>query len=331
MVLRQKGAIMIIKNKEMPTSLKKLQALYKRTPFTHHKYKLIKENLAKQSAGYKGELSLAYPLSLLSDKKYYIFHDIRLLAGIHNFQVDALLLSRKFIVILEVKNITGTLYFDQYFHQLIRTQEDKEEAFPDPLTQINRHTFLMKKWLKAQGFPDIPIESFVVISSPYTLIKTSPENQLISRKILRSDYIPSKFIQLDLHYKTDALSQKELEKLSGILLKNDNPGTIDILKQYGVARGELIKGVECPLCKRMPMDRTHGNWQCPACGLKKPDLHLSALKDYSLLISSSITSREAREFLLIDSKPLATRLLRHFSSSGSNKGKIYHLHDMKTH
>jgi hypothetical protein len=322
---------MIIKKKEMPLSLEKLQALYRRTPVTHHKYKLIKENLAKQSAGYKGELSLVYPLSFLPDKDYYIYHDIRLKAGIHSFQLDALLLSRKCLVLLEVKNITGILYFDQYFHQLIRTQEDKEEAFPDPLIQISRHTFLMKEWLKNQGFQDIPIESFVVISSPYTLIKTSPKNQLISRKILRSDIIPSKMHQLDLNYKTDALSQKELKKLSRILLKNDNPGTIDILKQYGVTKGELIKGVECPFCKRMPMNRTHGHWQCPVCGIKNPDLHLSALKDYSLLISPSITSREAREFLLISSKPLATRLLRHFSSSGSNKGKIYHLHDIETH
>ncbi|WP_197205174.1 nuclease-related domain-containing protein [Cytobacillus firmus] len=53
-----------------------------------------------------------------------------------NFQIDIIILTPYFISILEVKNISGSLYFNSIFTQMVRTIEDKEEGFPDPVKQV---------------------------------------------------------------------------------------------------------------------------------------------------------------------------------------------------
>lgn len=88
---------MIIKKREIPLQILKLLALLQRIPSHHQKFPLIQEDLAKYSAGFKGELSIDYPLSFLSEEKYFIFHVLRLKDNQnHHFQIDSLLLSKNF-------------------------------------------------------------------------------------------------------------------------------------------------------------------------------------------------------------------------------------------
>lgn len=90
--------------------------------------------------------------------------------------MDSLLLSQNYILILEVKNISGTLLFDHNFQQLIRTLDGTEEAYPYPLTQIQQHEDHLKSWLAKNGFIVIPVHSLVVISNP------SDHNKIKSRE-----------------------------------------------------------------------------------------------------------------------------------------------------
>ncbi|MGM0874073.1 MAG: hypothetical protein ACQEWV_04595 [Bacillota bacterium] len=67
---------MIIKEKELPIKIKKLEALLRRLPKGHSKCSYVEEEFAKRMAGYKGEKSLEYYLSFL-DEDFHIFHDLR--------------------------------------------------------------------------------------------------------------------------------------------------------------------------------------------------------------------------------------------------------------
>ncbi|MDA6162049.1 nuclease-related domain-containing protein, partial [Escherichia coli] len=73
-------------------------------------------------------------LSHLPDKEFTILHDLRLFNG----STYSLILSPYFALIIEVKNILGTLLFDETFNQFIRTRNEKEEGFPNPLIQAKR-------------------------------------------------------------------------------------------------------------------------------------------------------------------------------------------------
>jgi Nuclease-related domain len=89
---------MIVKAKQFPLFLLKLQALSPRVRPHHIKQTFIKEDLARYLAGYKGEKAIEYYLSFLTDDEYYILHDLRLFDGEHYFQMDALILRRGYYV-----------------------------------------------------------------------------------------------------------------------------------------------------------------------------------------------------------------------------------------
>ncbi|MGG3641280.1 nuclease-related domain-containing protein [Bacillus gobiensis] len=188
---------MIIKERKYPISLQKLEAILKRLPKKASfsaKRALIEEEFLKQKAGYNGEQSIDYHLRLLPDKKYFILQDLRLANKYGYFQIDTLILSQHFLVILEIKNIRGTIYFDDDFNQLIRSVDGKEEGFLDPMLQISRQQSELMHWLSNENniFTNVPIETFVVISNPSTIIKSSSSNVFIKETVMHGSFLPQR-------------------------------------------------------------------------------------------------------------------------------------------
>ena len=257
---------MIKKPRKVPKQIEQLETILKRLVPDHLKVAELSVNLSKRLAGYKGEKGVDYPLSFLSDEQYHIFHDLRLFDGTHYFQIDTLILSQRLIILLEVKNIMGILYFDSNFNQLIRIIDEKKEPFPDPITQSDRHCDQLRKWLLLYNFINIPIESLVVISSSRTILDTSPNNEQIYNKVIHSAKLPFKIKSLNDLYHKEKLNRGSLLDLSNELLNGHRELEVNILKQYKIDKSELIKGVQCPGCSKFPMKRVHSKWLCLLCG-----------------------------------------------------------------
>ena len=287
---------MIIKKRKIPRSIEQLQALTQRIPPYHPKIPLITEDLKKKTAGYKGERSLDFPLGFLEHRNFNIFHDLRLEDESRFFQIDSLLTTRKMNLILEVKNIAGTIYFDPIFKQLIRTKDGEETAFPYPLTQLERQESQLRDWLRKNRLPAMPIFSLVVISNPQTIIRTSPEHFNLSHKVIHRDHLPTKINQIESSLKGPTITEKELKKVSRLLLKNHIEADFSILERFQISSDDILKGVICPKCNHLPLARVHGNWYCPQCNSKSKDAHIQALKDYQLLFGSYITNSKLRGF-----------------------------------
>jgi hypothetical protein len=75
------------------------------------------------------------------------------------------------------------------------------------------------------------------------------------------------------------------------------------------------------------MKRIHGKWLCEKCDKSSLDAHLTALKDYFLLIKSTISNREARDYLHVSSQDTMKRLFHsiEIETVGINKGRKYKL------
>jgi hypothetical protein len=319
---------MIKKAREVPLIILKLQALLRRVPPTHPKRASIQEDLAKYLAGFKGEQALDYYLSFLAQDTYQIFHGLRLQQGAHFFQIDVLILSPQFILILEVKNIAGTILFDTQFNQLIRSINGIEEGFQDPLLQVKRQQLQLKDWLITNHFPMIPIETLVVFSNPQTIIKTVNTNSSqVPKKVIHSTFLPFKFEEFEKVHKTSHVTSRELKKLSSLLLKKHTPHSPNLLSQYDIKVTEILTGVECPNCFSIPMKRKYGIWHCLNCHLTSKTAHRSALIDYSLLISPFITNKKCREFINLSSRNSTFLLLQsmNLTHDGTTKGRKYFL------
>jgi hypothetical protein len=317
---------LIAKTRTVPLRIQIDEALLRRLPKNHPKRPVVKEDLWKRSAGYSGEENLDYHLKFLnSSTTYTVFHDIRLRNGQNYFQIDTLLLSSTFILIIEVKNLYGTLFFDKNFNQLIRTLNNKEEGFPNPISQVSRQQIQLENWVANHQFPKVPIDYLIAINDSRTIIKTDMENSWILEKVCHTEHIINKIAQVEKLYLEEKFTPKDSQKMSSLLIKKHTNKHEDISQLYGINKEQLITGVQCQACNSIPMERQYGTWYCQACNSHSKDAHIQTMQDYFLLFNSTITNPQLRQFLHIPSKYTASRILASLNllSSGKGKGRVY--------
>ncbi|WP_353957948.1 nuclease-related domain-containing protein [Peribacillus sp. ACCC06369] len=75
----------------------------RRLPPGHAKQPAIIADIKKIKAGYNGEYRVFQSLIALPEKEYLLFHDLRLIGSPFPFQIDILILTSSFLLILEVK------------------------------------------------------------------------------------------------------------------------------------------------------------------------------------------------------------------------------------
>ncbi|QED49512.1 nuclease-related domain-containing protein [Cytobacillus dafuensis] len=317
---------MIAKERSIPLRILATESSLRRLPQNFDTRPLIEKDLSKRRKGYLGEVATDYYVNKLPNKEYTIFRNLRLQNGQEYFQLDTLMISSSFALILESKNIGGTLYFDSKFKQLIRFINDNEEGFLDPITQAERQKRELRKWLLDKNI-SIPIEYLIVISNPSTVIKTDSQNYQAFKTVLHAHELIDRIGKIKKSFTEEILTQKEIAKLAKTLVKNHTPEQTNVLNLFKIPRAYLMTGVQCPKCNASPMKRIYGTWFCSSCKEKDKTAHHQALLDYSLLIDSSITNQQFREFLCLSSADIAKKLLfsMNLPHSGSNKGRIYHL------
>src|SRR5690606_28064348 len=103
--------LLFIKKLKKQIALRQTEALLTRLSPNHEKYADIDETRRLLLAGYNGERAITYYLEHLPDKEFFIFHNLRLPSGKYHFQLDYLILTTRFALILECKNYFGTLLF----------------------------------------------------------------------------------------------------------------------------------------------------------------------------------------------------------------------------
>lgn len=301
--------------------LQKVEVILRRLRKSHASFPMIEQDHAKMLAGYKGERSIDYFLSYI-DEDYYIFNNIRLADRNYSFQIDTLIISPFFICILEVKNIAGTLFFDDVFDQMIRTIDGKDEGFSSPVIQVRRQREHLQNWLIEQKLQPIPIEGLIVISNPSTIIKSSKSDY---PQVIHSANIPLKIKGLQAKYNKKIFPKQSLKKLAGLIVDLNTEDDTDVLSLYKIERKEIVTGVQCQNCGQFNSVRIQGLWRCSNCTHKSKDAHIQSLEDYKLIFGEKITNQKLRSFLHMSSRTSATKLLRSlkYRQQGKTKDRFY--------
>lgn len=318
---------MIFKHRNIPLKILTLEALLRRSLPSDPKRNMLEEELSRSRAGLYGEKSLDYNLSYLSENEYLILQDIRLSNPPYFFQIDFLIVNLHYLLILESKNYSGQIYFDDDFNQIIQTKNGEEKALPDPIPQVKLQKSHLHTWLDKHNIRDIPIELFVVITNPYTIIRASPSYKEVFEKVIHKELLIQKINQLNESYSLERFQQKEMKKIAKLLSKHHKPHIPNLMEQFKINVKDIITGTNCPNCFSIPMTYQKGKWYCNKCGCISKNAHISSLKDYSLLIKPSITNKELRNFLHLPSYASSIYLLSklNLSYSGHTKGRKYEL------
>lgn len=313
----------IIKPRDIPREMLQTNCLSRRLVPHHIKKKDVDRNARNLRAGFNGEEALDFTLSFLQDESYHVLHNIRIRDTNAFFQMDTLMPSPKFILINEVKNIAGTVTYDEFGQAIQLNKIGEEKNLGNHIEQVNLQHLRLQRFIREHNFPAIPIEKLIVYSSPNTIIKNITNNKAISDTVIHKEQLLSNLHEFAAIHKTRSVTMEQLERLSAALIKAHTPKEIDIMKKYGVATDDLLLGVFCPECGALPMERVTAKWLCHQCGTTSKDAHIPALKDYSLLFGSMINNRQAREFLKLTDIHTAKRLLIQFEQAGNTSARNY--------
>jgi hypothetical protein len=321
---------LIMKKLTPPQRLFLTQILKIRLILGHSKYQEIEKDLAKRWAGYWGEIALANYVKELPHDKYLIFHDLQLkYNGIH-FQIDTLLLSQNYILIIEAKNIAGTLTFDNVFKQLIRTHDDgTEESFEDPRVQCQRLQSLLRNWLVKNGCNLLPVDTLVFFKSTSTILKTNSGDKTDFSKVCKGRDLFNKIESMEQRNHQERVDTDTLTKIGKLLLSQHSPKPIDILKEYNLTEKDIRSGVCCPddKCNYIPMNFKRGKWICPACQTSSKDAILKSLSHYFYLYKPTMTNLELRNYLHLPSPDTTQKVVHklNLQTTGKTKDRLYYL------
>lgn len=315
---------MIAKRRTFPLRILIDEALLRRLPQNHPKRQEILRDLLIRRAGLRGEKEIDYYLSLLNENDFYILQDLRLPLGANHFQMDFLLLSPQFALIIENKHMPGIIEFDSDFSQVLRRHNDKTEVYDDPIVQVNRQLNQLQTWLKLHRIPLLPFEFLVTYSHPGSILQNPSKNPEIYNRICRSTKLVMKINEYQTRHQKEFLTAKDLKKMIKLLIKSHEPEGSHLHK-FNLSPSDILPGILCPSCQKYHMERISKVWHCHYCGAISTDAHEQAIQDYFLLISQTITNKQLRQFLLLPSQKIASNLLvsSGLEYAGCTKNRVY--------
>ena len=258
--------------------------------------------------------------------KFRILNGLRLEIDGEAFQIDTLILTLGYAIIVEIKNLAHKIIYDTTHDQLLQEMPSGlQKRYENPINQAERQRLCLNKWLHHHGFPPIPIETIIVNSHPRAILKTLSEKTNTKINIFNVENLPKQIQNIDVLYLKEVLSQDVLNALVKTLKKAHRPPTYDLLKEYNIKYDELIKGVPCPTCGYCPMERIYGGWYCSKCQCRSKTAHETAINVFLLLVKPTITNSECRDWLRLGSDDLARRFLINMGlkSNGKTKSRIY--------
>ena len=314
---------MILKERNKPPDIFQLQSLLDRTSPVHPQFSYWTEKLRRITAGYHGELrvdSLWHEIDF--PFPHYFIHDLFIQKEMSSHQIDSVLITSRFVLVLEIKSISGLLNFDPQLRQFSRTNKDGSiDGMNNPDDQLRRHEKWLERFLFQQRIK-LPVIGAIVFTYPSSIVQSRAGNRIM---IQASGLSYLMDLLLEKHPR-EILSKKKAESLAHKLLELHS---IKPLSPLGLSNS-LMKGVFCPGCSGRLLIYRRARWRCDACAHCDAMAHLEALLQYRTLVKPTISNREFREFTGIHSITTASKLLKSANMPfvGSYKDRIYSIPEL---
>jgi hypothetical protein len=315
---------LFVKNLTKPIPLLQAEALERRLRKDHEKLPEIKNNIKILKSGYNGEKEISYQLGQIPQHKYHILHDLRLPIGEAIFQIDVILLSPTILINLDGKNHSGKITIEK--NQMIQEAFNTREIYENPISQTNRHKILLKNWIEDNQLPPIFMDNLVCFSRSSSEIIIAPGYKEAENKICKSHDLIKKIEELEMYNKKICVTEKDILKLTSLLLRKHSPKREEILKLFKIPESDIINGVQCPECLFAPMIYNRHKWICNTCKFTSKDAHIRAIYDYFLIFKPSFSNSEIRNFLKISSPRVVAYLLSFLNLPriGHTSDSVYH-------
>lgn len=287
--------------REKPALIDALPRLIARLPDNYpRKEELgLAQQLYNIEAGFSGETKVDRFLELIELPESSItLTNVQLsLAPGHSFQVDTLILAKQFILLLEIKNITGELYFESDPHQLRQIKVTGEEAIMEcPITQLEVAIDKLRTWLSKQGFKN-EITGQIILVNRNATVKVAPRNAPLLYLKRLSIYLREQAA------KSPIFTTAELVKMKELIERQQVSYHPYPLCDYFKIDPKLLKtGQLCSHCNNSMIYHSHKQRYCHHCKTAEPNNYRQSIQDWFMLVSPSISNRQCKYFLKLKNK-----------------------------
>lgn len=313
---------MIVLEREKSNKLQVLEALMRRLSVEDYEYPKFQKMFFQSRKGYIGEIrsDREWTEIRMPNEHYLLFNYETVNEKGNNNQMDTIVLSRHFVFVIEVKNITGKIDFDDEKRQFTNLKADNNiEVYNNPEDQVERHIRMLDKIMKILNI-HLPILGAIVFSKTTTIIGKPPKRIPAFHLSGLNAHVNSLFY----NYPKQVITSNELNLLKDYLL--------EILERdkwkHNIDNKKLIKGAVCANCiDRLSMKYYYGRFICEKCNTMSKNVLLESLHDYRLLFSPWISNNDFKQFFSISSAKTSYKLLKslNLDFNGNNRSRIYYI------
>ncbi|WP_369333186.1 nuclease-related domain-containing protein [Tetzosporium hominis] len=302
------------------TYFQDLEIFYARIPSAHPQKSYVESQLTHVKIGGRGESKIFRALEEVAFEEPALIirnfvtqvHEKRII------QIDYLVVTRKYLLLIEVKNIAGHVKFTLTPPQIIRTLPNKiPQAFDCPFTQLDRNVDGFQKLFKKL---QIPVYSCVVWANPTTTFELSfqPSHPFLTRKKLPL------FIQ-QLEKLPVSLPEENYSKLKCEILTSTKAfKEKSYCSRYQVDEKDLLPGLYCPECHTV-LKKSVRTWICPTCKIQANHLVATNIFSQFTIRKSHLSVAEIKKHLPdLEGRIIRSLLLESgFKVSGYTKSQRY--------
>ncbi|GEL78558.1 nuclease-related domain-containing protein [Tenuibacillus multivorans] len=313
---------MEVKGHEIPINLLSLIAIYFRLPNNHEKSATINNEITNYYSGYKGELANDYFIQFIDRDDMLILHDLRLPFMKSFYQIDTLILTSYFFLIIEIKNLSNFIRFNHEKGDMYQQTDLEKRTFQDPILQADAQVHQFKSFLYQLGLTNVHVETLVSFVNQNATLAEERDPRIIYGYQLKQ-----KFDELLNKYPGIKVNQQKLEFLSNTLIKKNRPLHSDMMKKQGIKAHDLTYGILCPTCLKLSSKRQQSKWICSFCRESVRSYFMRTFIEYALIFDNTITNKKARKMLGINSSDAMQKIFQRsrFDYFGEKGNRVYQL------
>lgn len=215
------------------------------------KKEYIERDIAFLKSGIQGEKNVYFEL-----KNSFIpmicLHDIRIQDGDYVAQLDFIVITAQFIMILETKKLNGDIYINESgdFIRYIKNKNGrviKKEGIYSPIAQNDRHVRIVKNMLIKNGIiKSLPVISGVVIANPKSIVNKTKAPGKIKHEIFRYDQLTEIIKNKISYYKKDHnIFEDRMKNIGEFFMINNKSIRFDYNKKYSLTEEDFMEqGIE---------------------------------------------------------------------------------------
>ncbi|OOM14532.1 HRDC domain-containing protein [Clostridium saccharobutylicum] len=203
----------------------------------------VSKEIKAMKRGLQGEKTVDFELKNCISPFIYL-HDIRIEYDGLTAQIDYLVITKKYICVIEAKQLLGDVNInsDGEFIRVYKNRNgyENKEGMPSPIEQNKKHINLVKRIInEIFGCNSIPVKSLVIMANPKAIIRKKYASQEIQDQIIRSEKLGNYIENLDKELKKAVFKEETAFKIANYLKEKHIPIKIDYEAKFGISEQDF--------------------------------------------------------------------------------------------